>query len=430
MMFVLMAAAAMALFVKIQQHTNAVLPAGWKIDVPSLFLLAIALTAVALGSWKEHSAVQTMLQVTLACVGCLTLIWIGEAQYERAIRYWCQGTFAATVTIPMLARRFVKSGMPRGPRRDWWKKTCEAVFFSFLTMMLVTAGGLFQVGRLALASSLPAISATRPARAGTPQRRGRHPGNCFCRGGALPPGRGALRGLHRGSLNRPASRPRAPDRIWHKGAARSRRQPRARDRLAGLHRQRDHARPGRQRVVLLSSMGGPVRTLADASSIGSDRIDVALSSPGAGPRTSRHRPGTRCSDSAWRTRVFSSGSSTGRAAEDDDRAVIHRVVERRAGQDEPVDQRHGDADLGPAGHRLEHPAAGRAVHVEPIAHPHVQGRDHERPPVDHEADVTHRRLVEDRVDQGAIIDPRAASGARSSGRWVGSGPSSAVISLA
>ena len=87
-----------------------------------------------------------MLQVTLACFGCLTLIWIGEAQYERAIRYWCQATFAATVTIPMLARRFVKSGLPRGPRpaANWWKKTCEAVFFSFLTMLLVTAGGLLQ----------------------------------------------------------------------------------------------------------------------------------------------------------------------------------------------------------------------------------------------------------------------------------------------
>ena len=105
---------------------------------------------------------QIMLQVTLACVGCLTLIWIGEAQYERAIRYWCQGMFAATVTIPMLARRFVKSGLPRGPRRDWWKKTCEAVFFSFLTMLLVTAGGLFQVAVYALAVEFPGSTAQRP----------------------------------------------------------------------------------------------------------------------------------------------------------------------------------------------------------------------------------------------------------------------------
>ena len=154
MMFVLTAAAAMALFAKIQQHTDVVTPPGWKIDVPSLFLLAIVLTAVALGSWKEHTAVQTMLQVTLTCLGCLTLIWIGEAQYERAIRYWFQVTFAATVTFPMVARRFVKAGLARGPRRDWWKKTCEAVFFSFLNMMLVTVGGLLQTAVYVVGSEL------------------------------------------------------------------------------------------------------------------------------------------------------------------------------------------------------------------------------------------------------------------------------------
>ena len=156
MMFVLMVASAMALFVKIQEYTDPVTLPGLKTDVPSLFLLAIALTAVALGSWKEHTFVQIMLQVTLACFIALTLIWIGEAQYERAIRYWCQATFAATVTLPMIARRLVKSGMARGPRRDWWKKTCESVFFSFLTMMLVTAGGLFQFIVYEAATNLPA----------------------------------------------------------------------------------------------------------------------------------------------------------------------------------------------------------------------------------------------------------------------------------
>lgn len=158
MMFVVMAAAAMALYVKIDQYAGPRLPGGWKIDVPVLFLLAIALTAMALGSWKEHSAVQIMLQVTLACLGCLTLIWIGEARYERAIRYWCQGMFAATVTIPMIGRRLVKTRMPRGPRRDWWKKTCEAAFFSFLTMLLVTAGGLFQVAVYVLGVELLGVS--------------------------------------------------------------------------------------------------------------------------------------------------------------------------------------------------------------------------------------------------------------------------------
>lgn len=168
MMFVLMVAAAMALFVKIQQYTDPVTLPGLKTDVPSLFLLAIALTAVALGSWKGHTVVQIMLQVTLACFITLTLIWIGEAQYERAIRYWCQATFAATVTLPMIARRFVKSGMARGPRRDWWKKTCESVFFSFLTMMLVAAGGLFQFAVYEVATNLPAARTQAASQPPTP----------------------------------------------------------------------------------------------------------------------------------------------------------------------------------------------------------------------------------------------------------------------
>ena len=124
--------------------------------MPSLFLLAIGLTAMALGSWKEHSAAQIMMQVTLACVGCLTLIWVAEAQYEGAIRYWCQAMFAATVTIPMLARRLVKTGMPRAAA-GWGKKTCEAVFFSYLTIMLVTTGGLFQLAVYEVAASIPVV---------------------------------------------------------------------------------------------------------------------------------------------------------------------------------------------------------------------------------------------------------------------------------
>jgi hypothetical protein len=153
MMFVVAAAAGSALFAKVSHHTGAVAPGAWKIDVPTMWLSAIGLTAVALAAWKEHTPIQTMLQFTLACLGCLVLVWIGEAQYERAIRYWFQGTFAATVVIPLLGRRLAKRALPRGPRRDWWKNNCEAVFFSFLNMMLVTAGGVMQTAVYVLGES-------------------------------------------------------------------------------------------------------------------------------------------------------------------------------------------------------------------------------------------------------------------------------------
>ena len=144
MMIVLTSTVSIALFVEVYRHTGSLNQVGWQTDPPILFLIAILLTALALGSWKEHTPFQIMLQITLACVGYLILIQIGEAKFERAIRYWFQTTFALTVCLPLIGRRYVKAKLARGPRRDWWKKTWEAVFFSFLNLVLVCAGGLFQ----------------------------------------------------------------------------------------------------------------------------------------------------------------------------------------------------------------------------------------------------------------------------------------------
>ncbi len=55
----------------------------------------------------------------------------------------------------MLAQRFVKSSVPRGPTRAWCKKTREVVFFSFLTMLFVIAGSLLQFAVYSAASALP-----------------------------------------------------------------------------------------------------------------------------------------------------------------------------------------------------------------------------------------------------------------------------------
>jgi hypothetical protein len=144
MMLVVTAAAASALFARVREHTPAATQPYLRIDAPILFTLSILLTAVALGALKSHTAFQTMLQTTIACVGYLTLIWLAERGLERPLLYWFQVSFGLLVTLPLLARRIVKSEMPRGERRDWWKRTFEAVFFSFLTMMLVLMGLLLQ----------------------------------------------------------------------------------------------------------------------------------------------------------------------------------------------------------------------------------------------------------------------------------------------
>jgi hypothetical protein len=144
MMMVVTAAAASALFAKVRTHIPASNQPYLKIDAPILFVLSIGLTGVALGALKSHSAGQTMLQITIACLGYVSLIGLAEAGRERPLLYWFQFSFGLLVTAPLLARRIVKSEMERGPRRTWWKKTFEAVFFAFLTMMLVLLGLLLQ----------------------------------------------------------------------------------------------------------------------------------------------------------------------------------------------------------------------------------------------------------------------------------------------
>ncbi len=144
MELVVTAAVASALFAKVHRYTP---PSGLtylRIDAPILFVLSIVLTAVALGSLKGHTPGQMMLQVVVACLGFLSLVTLAENHWQRPLLYWFQVGFGVQVTLPLLARGIVKSEMERGPRRGWWKGTFEAVFFSFLTMMLVLVGILLQ----------------------------------------------------------------------------------------------------------------------------------------------------------------------------------------------------------------------------------------------------------------------------------------------
>jgi hypothetical protein len=141
-MLIVAAASASALGAEIHEKT-----AGWtamRMDAPILAVLAIVLTAVALGSYKSHSFAQVCLQIALGCLGYLSLIWAAESQQPRLLVYWFQASFALTVALPMFARRSVKAIMPRGPRRTFWKKTFEAVVFSFFNLLLVATGATIE----------------------------------------------------------------------------------------------------------------------------------------------------------------------------------------------------------------------------------------------------------------------------------------------
>ena len=140
MLLVIPAAAASALFAKIYQVVPVNVVPFHRVDMPLLFVGSIILTAIALGAMKGHSANQMMLQATLACLGYLSLIELLEVGQQRPLLYWFQASFAVLVTLPMIGRRVARLRIERGPRRTRWKKTFEAIVFSFLTMLLVLAG--------------------------------------------------------------------------------------------------------------------------------------------------------------------------------------------------------------------------------------------------------------------------------------------------
>ena len=113
-------------------------------DVVAVLLLAVGLTALTLAAWKRHTANQMMLQITMACLGLLFVLSLGDMASKRFQLYWLQILFAVLVVGPLLARRAVRARMIRGRGRTWWMGTCEAIAFAYLNMLLVAIGAVIE----------------------------------------------------------------------------------------------------------------------------------------------------------------------------------------------------------------------------------------------------------------------------------------------
>ena len=129
-----------------------------------------------------------------------------------------------------------------------------------------------------------------------------------------------------------------------------------------------------------SSIGPPVRTLAEPSVIGIRTINVAAQllgrrAPGVGAAPGREMVEQR---RGHRLQLGFVGHALG-AAEEHDAAVVHRVVERGAGEHEAVEERDRHADLRVAGEIPQHVVARGTVEVELIADAHVRHRQHHGP---------------------------------------------------
>ena len=135
-----------------------------QVDAPAIFVVAsIALTALALGALKgafgrpDHAPDDPGLPGST-----FSLLTAGRASasQERPLLYWFQAAFAILVTsCPWWPGRIVKNEMERGPRRTWWKKTTEAVVFSFLTVSgIVMFSGWLQLAQRGVQAHRPACS--------------------------------------------------------------------------------------------------------------------------------------------------------------------------------------------------------------------------------------------------------------------------------
>ena len=94
--------------------------------------------------------------------------------------------------------------------------------------------------------------------------------------------------------------------------------------------------------------GGPLRSLADPSAIGSASTAVAFSSWGLGRRTCSQRPGISVGEGLQGARALGRASTGAQRAVEDRRAVVDRVVEGRTGEHDAVDVRHLEARGAPA----------------------------------------------------------------------------------
>src|SRR5437016_608041 len=85
--------------------------------------------------------------------------------------------------------------------------------------------------------------------------------------------------------------------------------------------------------------------------------------------------------------------------QDNDRAVVYRVMKSRACQHETVNVRHRHANIYPACQSPKHPACRGAVDQKPVAYSRKSGRHHKWLNVEHKSDMTNECGVEDCIDR-------------------------------
>lgn len=90
-------------------------------------------------------------------------------------------------------------------------------------------------------------------------------------------------------------------------------------------------------------------------------------------------------------------------SQDHHRAIVDRMMEGGARQDQPVHMGDGNADRQTALHPLEQSAAWGTVQIELRSDPHIQGRDDKRLIILHQADMAEKARIQNGRDRLSII---------------------------
>lgn len=107
---------------------------------PAVLVLAIVLTAVALGCWRGASLDAIGFQISTCCALALVAIGFHQAGWYRPLIYWFQGVFALTIVTPLVGRRL----SPRA-RPPWVDAAGQALFLSGCNLLLVLVGTSLQL---------------------------------------------------------------------------------------------------------------------------------------------------------------------------------------------------------------------------------------------------------------------------------------------
>src|SRR5271156_2465828 len=152
-----------------------------------------------------------------------------------------------------------------------------------------------------------------------------------------------------------------------------------------LNMERQYASPYVECVILLvierrtgSNLG---RSFADREGENLGGLEFLLGGPADVVPPPRH---DLFGDRAERSGFFFRRLYEGRRSKQDDRSIIHRMVEGGAGEHKPIEQSDCDTDLDACGHRAKHTAGSGTMQVKSVTEASVAGRDDEGLAIDHE----------------------------------------------